>query len=124
MKNIKDFILEQSNNNIQDIMFKLEDDEDMIINTDFVVRTEEKITKLAKHAGSQAPWQCRSNTGQYPHPCAAKDAPPAIQGPSTVDRQLRRVQKQLETTKMDGRQENQPPAQIVQAVLAPFDAAP
>ena len=51
MKNIKDFILEQSNDNIQSIIHKLEGDEDMIINTDFVVRTEEKITKLAKHAG-------------------------------------------------------------------------
>lgn len=51
MKNIKDFILEQSNDNIQSILYKLEGDEDMIINTDFVVRTEEKITKLAKHAG-------------------------------------------------------------------------
>lgn len=51
MKNIKDFILEQSNDNIQSILHKLEADEDMIINTDFVVRTEEKITKLAKHAG-------------------------------------------------------------------------
>ena len=51
MKNIKDFILEQSNDNIQSILYKLEGDEDMIINTDFVVRTEEKITKLAKHTG-------------------------------------------------------------------------
>ena len=51
MKNIKDFILEQSNDNIQDLLYMLEGDEDMIINTDFVVRTEEKITKLAKHAG-------------------------------------------------------------------------
>ena len=51
MKNIKDFILEQSNDNIQSILYKLEGDEDMIINTDFGVRTEEKITKLAKHTG-------------------------------------------------------------------------
>lgn len=51
MKNIKDFILEQSNDNIQSILYNLEDGDDMIINTDFGVRTEEKITKLAKHAG-------------------------------------------------------------------------
>ena len=51
MKNIKDFILEQSNDNIQSILYNLEDGDDMIINTKFVARTEEKITKLAKHAG-------------------------------------------------------------------------
>ena len=51
MKNIKDFILEQSNDNIQSILYNLEDGDDMIINTKFIARTEEKITKLAKHAG-------------------------------------------------------------------------
>ena len=33
MKNIKDFILEQSNDNIQSILYNLEDGDDMIINT-------------------------------------------------------------------------------------------
>ena len=51
MKNIKDFILEQSNDNIQSILYKLEGDEDMIINTKFGARTEEKLSKLAKQAG-------------------------------------------------------------------------
>ena len=51
MKNIKDFILEQSNDNIQSILYNLEDDDDMIINTKFGARTEEKLSKLAKHAG-------------------------------------------------------------------------
>ena len=31
MKNIKDFILEQSNDNIQSILYNLEDGDDMII---------------------------------------------------------------------------------------------
>ena len=51
MKNIKDFILEQSNDNIQDLLYMLKDNEDMIINTKFDVRIEQKINKLAKHAG-------------------------------------------------------------------------
>lgn len=51
MKNIKDFILEQSNDNIQSILYNLEDGDDMIINTKFGARTEEKLSKLAKHAG-------------------------------------------------------------------------
>ena len=51
MKNIKDFILEQSNDNIQSILYNLEDGEDMIINTKFAARTEEKLSKLAKQAG-------------------------------------------------------------------------
>ena len=51
MKNIKEYILEQIDNNLQKIKYKLSNSQDMIINASFGHNEEQKLSKIAKKSG-------------------------------------------------------------------------
>jgi hypothetical protein len=51
MKDIKNFILESINDNVQKIQYKLSNSQDMIIEVSFGHNEEQKLSKIAKKSG-------------------------------------------------------------------------